>query len=87
MVECTWEQVEAAGLDHTLSPYAGPWCSRPDPALAARDWGFSGTPSAEWLPWVVRAQLGESAPQPHPGYALRDRERALCTALEGGRGD
>jgi nucleoside-diphosphate-sugar epimerase len=87
LVECTWEQVETAGLDHALSPYAGPWCSRPDPGLATRDWGFAGTPSDVWLPRVVRAHLGESAPQPHPGYALRDRERALGAALEGERGD
>ncbi len=87
LLECTWEQAGAAGLDHTLSPYSGPWCSRPDPALATRDWGFAGTPSAEWLPRVVRAQLAEPAPQPHPGYTRRDRERALCAALEGGRGD
>ena len=87
LLECTWEQADAAGLDPAFSPYSGSWCSRPDPALAGRDWGFAGTPSAEWLPRVVRAQLAEPSPQPHPAYARRDRERALCAALAGERGD
>jgi nucleoside-diphosphate-sugar epimerase len=81
LIDCTWERTEAAGLDARMSPYSGPWCSRPDPSLATRDWGFAGTPVPEWLPRVVRAQLAEPAPQPHPAYAHRDRECALAAAL------
>lgn len=81
LVECTWERAEAAGLHEAFSPYSGPWCSRPDPSLATRDWGFAGTPSAVWLPQVVRAHLADPAPEPHPGYACRDRECSLAAAL------
>jgi nucleoside-diphosphate-sugar epimerase len=85
LLECTWERAEAAGLEPAFSPYSGPWCSRPDPALAARDWGFTGTPSSVWLPQVVRAHLAEPAPEPHPDYVHRGRERALAAALAGER--
>ena len=85
LVECSWERAEAAGLEPAFSPYSGPWCSRPDPSLATRDWGFAGTPSDAWLPQVVRAHLAEPAPEPHDGYVHRDRERALAAALAGER--
>jgi nucleoside-diphosphate-sugar epimerase len=84
-LECTWEQAAAAGLDEGFSPFSGPWCSRPDAALATRDWGFEGTPSDVWLPEVVRAHLAEPAPEPHFAYEGRDRELALAADLDRGR--
>jgi nucleoside-diphosphate-sugar epimerase len=83
LVPCTWDDLAGAGLDGMVSPYSGPWCSRPDPSLALRDWGFQGTPSARWLPEVVLAHLAESDPEPHPGYAHRAAERALAARLGG----
>ncbi|MFN8589599.1 MAG: NAD-dependent epimerase/dehydratase family protein [Candidatus Eisenbacteria bacterium] len=73
-----------AGLDAWMSPFSGPWCSRPDPALAADELGFRTTPSPLWLPKVVRAHLEEPAPEDHPGYAGRAREQALAVRLAGG---
>lgn len=81
LVACTWDDLTAAGLDGSISPFSGPWCSRPDPSLALRDWGFEGTPSSRWLPEVVRAHLAEAAPEPHPGYVHRAAERALAARL------
>jgi nucleoside-diphosphate-sugar epimerase len=83
LVSCAWDDLREAGLDGMVSPFSGPWCSRPDPSLALRDWGFQGTPSSRWLPEVVRAHLAESAPESHPGYAHRDAERALAARLRG----
>jgi len=80
-VPCAWAALDDAGIAHTASPYSGPWCSRPDPALAARGWGFAGTASSGWLPAVVRAHLAEPHPRPHPGYAGRPAELALAARL------
>lgn len=82
-VACEWADLDAAGIERTFSPYSGPWCSRPDPALAARDWGFAATAVAGWLPEVVRAHLAESDPAPHPAYARRAAEFALAARLAG----
>jgi nucleoside-diphosphate-sugar epimerase len=81
LVGCTWDALSRAGLDRSISPFSGPWCSRPDPSLALRDWGFEGTPSARWLPEVVRAHLAEADPPPHPGYMQREAELALAARL------
>jgi nucleoside-diphosphate-sugar epimerase len=81
IVDCTFEDLEGAGLDAQVSPFSGPWCSRPDPSLAATELAFRGTPSAEWLPQVVRAHLAESPRVSHAGYARRDLERALAARL------
>lgn len=88
LVDCTEQQCEAEGLDPRLSPFSGPWCSRPDPALAARELGWTGTPSEEWLPLVVRAHLDERDPEPHPEYAQRAEEWAFARRLgwRGGAG-
>jgi len=70
----------AAGVDPWFSPFSGPWCSRPDPALAAAELGFRCTPVAGWLPSVVRAHLAEAAAGPvasHFAYAGRAAERAF----------
>jgi len=82
VVDCTWEALAAAGLDRLVSPFSGPWCSRPDPSLALSDWGFEGSPTARWLPEVVRTHLAESDPEPHPGYARRAVECALVSAFD-----
>ncbi len=81
IVPCSWDELAAAGLDRWVSPYSGPWCSRPDPALARRDFGFEGSPTSRWLPEVVRAHRAEADPASHPGYAHRDAERALAARL------
>ena len=81
IVACSWEALAPAGLDRMVSPFSGRWCSRPDPTLAHRDWGFSGTPTHGWLPEVVRAHVAEADPTPHPGYARRAAERALAVEL------
>jgi len=78
---CGWEDVAAAGLEPSFSPFSGPWCSRPDSSLAQRDWGFACTPSERWLPEVVAAHLAEPDPAPHPGYARRALELALASRL------
>ncbi len=84
-VPCTWADLDAAALAHTLSPYSGPWCSRPDPALAAAEWGFEGTPSAGWLPPVVRAHLAEAEPRvAHADYDRRPAELELAARLASG---
>jgi uncharacterized protein YbjT (DUF2867 family) len=80
-VDCSAGDLEAAGLDHRVSPYSGEWCSRPDPSLAARELAFHGTPSSQWLPVVVRAHRAEAAPASHPGYEQRQREVMLAARL------
>jgi nucleoside-diphosphate-sugar epimerase len=79
-VECAWAETEAAGIGHSVSPFSGRWCSRPDPARAARDLGFVGTPSDAWMREVVRAHLEEPAPESHEGYASRALELAFAAA-------
>ncbi|MBI5169708.1 MAG: NAD-dependent epimerase/dehydratase family protein [Candidatus Eisenbacteria bacterium] len=73
---------DAAGLDERMSPYSGPWCSRPDPGLARAELGFETTPSSIWLPEVVRAHLNETRPEPHPSYVQRAREIEFVRRLE-----
>lgn len=73
LVDAPAEWLAARGFDHTLSPYSGRWCSRPDPALAA-EWGFHGTPWQEWLPQVVRSHRDGALRASHPGYARRAQE-------------
>jgi nucleoside-diphosphate-sugar epimerase len=80
-VPCEWSALAGAGLDHAVSPYSGRWCSRPDPALAARDLGFEATASDAWLPEVVAAHLAEASPESHPGYARRALELALARTI------
>jgi nucleoside-diphosphate-sugar epimerase len=82
-VPCTWEQLAEAGIDERVSPYSGPWSSRPDASLAARDFGFRGTPSHDWLPIVVQAHLEAADNPPHPCYANRPAELALAAKLAG----
>lgn len=81
IVECSWEDIDRAGLDPRFSPYSGRWCSRPDPSLAGRDLGFTASPTAVWLPEVVRAHLAEPDPRPHDTYARRAVERALAATI------
>lgn len=81
LVSCRWDDVRAAALGPGVSPYSGPWCSRPDPARAEREWGFRGAPSDAWLPQVIAAHLAEPSPASHPGYADRAAELALAARL------
>jgi nucleoside-diphosphate-sugar epimerase len=81
LVGCDWQTLAEAGLDRSVSPFSGRWCSRPDPSLATSDWGFTGTPSTGWLAEVVRGHLAETDPRPHEGYARRAAELALAARL------
>ena len=80
VIDATADELAARGFDHSLSPYSGRWCSRPDPTRAA-EWGFYGTPWQEWLPQVVRAHLSGAPRESHPGYAGRGRELAAIAAI------
>lgn len=85
-VEVAWEELEAAGLDRSCAPYAGPWASVLDPARAAAEWGFACQRSEEYLPGVVRWHLENRPEKSHGGYAQRPRELALAGRLAAGRG-
>lgn len=76
-VSRSWAELEAAGLGQSISPYSGPWCSRPDPWRAASLLGAPCTASREYLPDVVRAELAHPGPS-HPGYAQRALELELA---------
>jgi nucleoside-diphosphate-sugar epimerase len=80
-VDVPAERWEAAGLDLQASPYSGRWCSRPDPARAALEWGFRARTSAEYLPEVVAAHLAEPRGPSHPGYAQRAAELELARQI------
>ena len=67
----SWEELLTAGLDRSVSPLSGPWCSVPDPSRATAEWGFEGSSVAEYLPRVVRWQLEHRPSASHPGYARR----------------
>ena len=71
------QELEAAGLTHVLSPYSGPWCSRPDPWRAASLLGAPCTASPDYLPGVVRSELEQPGPS-HPGYGQRALELAFA---------
>jgi nucleoside-diphosphate-sugar epimerase len=73
-VEMDWPEIEAAGLDRTVSPFSGKWRSMLDPSRAAAEWGFMGTPSSEYLPRVVRWHLEHRPSRSHAGYARRALE-------------
>lgn len=77
-VELEWPELEAVGLDATASPYSGKWRSIVDPSRAAAEWGFMGTPSAEYLPRVVKWHLEHRPSKSHPGYARRALELELA---------
>lgn len=77
-VELGWPELEAAGLDSTASPFSGKWRSIVDPSRAAAEWGFMGTPSAEYVPRVVRWHLEHRPSRSHPGYARRALELELA---------
>jgi nucleoside-diphosphate-sugar epimerase len=79
-VEATWDEIEAAGIDPSFSPYGGRWASVPDPARAA-EWGFVGSRLADYLPRVVKWHLEHRPAASHPGYAQRAAELALAARL------
>ena len=82
-IDVSSEQLEAAGIPLTFSPFSGPWCSRPDPSRAAMEWGFHAQRSDEYLPSVVRAHLEAPRGPSHPGYEHRPAELELATRLAG----
>jgi nucleoside-diphosphate-sugar epimerase len=84
VVDATWEEIAAAGLDPGFSPYGGRWSSVPDPARAA-EWGFMGTRLDDYLPRVVRWHLEHRPSASHPGYAERAKELALAARLPAAR--
>jgi nucleoside-diphosphate-sugar epimerase len=80
-VEASSDEVRAAGIAPTFSPYSGPWVSLLDPGRAAAI-GFIGTRTAEYLPRVVRWHLENRPSESHAGYARREAEHALAARLE-----
>jgi len=83
LVDVSWERCRAAGLDERFSSYAGSWSSILDPGRAEADLGFRGTPSADYLPRIVHWHLDHRPVASHPGWALRDREKALAEEVAG----
>lgn len=83
-VRAEFVDVPAAALPPDVSadawPYTRRWCSVLDPSRAAGEWGFRGTPLADYLPGVVAAHL--ASPQgSDAGYAQRPQELALAREL------
>jgi nucleoside-diphosphate-sugar epimerase len=81
-VDATWSEIGEAGIDRWFSPFSGKWVSLLDPGLAAAALGFIGTRMSEYLPGVVRWNLEHRPEKSHPGYAEREKERALAARLE-----
>jgi nucleoside-diphosphate-sugar epimerase len=77
-VEVSWEEYRAAGLEPELLPYAGPWASVLDPALAVTELGFAGTAVDAYLPRVVGWHLEHRPDRSHEGYTQRPRELDLA---------
>ena len=77
-VDVSWDELKSAGIDADALPYAGRWGSVLDPARAAGEWGFAGTPSDVYLPRVVRWHLEHRPARSHRGYARRARELELA---------
>lgn len=69
--------MEAAGIESWASPYAGAWCSRPDPSFVRDHARFVCADTATWLGPVVAAHLHEKEPADHEGYRFRELERRL----------
>jgi nucleoside-diphosphate-sugar epimerase len=83
-VDVAPEDLEAAGLDRSCSPYSGPWVSLLDPARAAGEWAFLGLRLDEYLPAVTRWHMEHRPPVSHAGYARRECELALAARLTAG---
>jgi nucleoside-diphosphate-sugar epimerase len=81
LIDVSWEELQAAGLDRDVAPYSGSWCSLVDPSRAAGEWGFGGTRLEEYLPGVVRWHLEHRPTRSHDGYAHRAREIELAQRL------
>jgi nucleoside-diphosphate-sugar epimerase len=81
IVEASWEEIAASGIDPWFSPYAGAWVSWLDPARAGAELGFLGARPAEYLPDAVRWHLDHRPAESHPGYEHRARELELAARL------
>lgn len=81
-VDVDVDEIAAAGLPETFVPFGGRWASVLDPALAAAEWGFSGTRLDDYLPRVVRWHLEHRPARSHDGYASRALEMKLAERLE-----
>jgi nucleoside-diphosphate-sugar epimerase len=79
-VDASWEEIQAAGMDESISPYAGRWSSVLDTSRVTAEWGFVGTRLEDYLPGVVRWHMDRALPS-HRGYVHRDRERELAARL------
>jgi nucleoside-diphosphate-sugar epimerase len=83
-LDVAWDDLGAAGLDASFSPYASPWTSLVDPGRSA-EWGFHGSRLDEYLPQVVRWHLEHRPERSHPGYAHRPKELELAKRVGGVR--
>ncbi len=81
LVDVSWGELAAAGIDRSFSTFSGPWVSVLDPSRAAAEWGFLGTRLDDYLPEVVADLLAHRPPESHHGYAQRPLEIALAERL------
>ncbi|MDP3274160.1 MAG: NAD-dependent epimerase/dehydratase family protein [Deltaproteobacteria bacterium] len=81
LVTCTEKDLTDQQISEHFSPFSGPWSSRPDSALAARELTWRCTPSTEWLAHVVQAHLDEPDPVAHQDYSERPKELALAARI------
>jgi nucleoside-diphosphate-sugar epimerase len=84
LVDVPLGEIEGSGIARVFSPYSGPWVSVLDPERARSEWGFVGTPMADYLPAVVRWHLANRPTSSHAGYRHRARERELAEAVRAG---
>lgn len=85
-VDAGREELEAAGIDRSFSPWASPWVSLIDPARAVGEFGMLATQLDDYLPGVVRWHLEHRPAKSHPGYASRPREIELAARTAAGAG-
>ena len=83
LVDVSWNEYRAAGLDPSHLPYASHWASVLDPTRAAAELGMICTRSEDYLPRVVRWHLEHRPPASHEGYAQRAGELALAARRVG----
>lgn len=76
------DEIQADEVPGTLLPFGGRWASVLDPALAAAEWGFSGTRLDDYLPGVVRWHLEHRPARSHDSYASRALELRLAERLD-----
>lgn len=79
LVEVPADAIEAAGLSvRDASPLSSAWSSLLDPARAVAELGFAHPSLDAYLDATIASLFARWPADPPPGYAQRDRERALA---------